>query len=79
MISISVNTSTLRKSVVEEVTTSPNNVFRELGVDVSRSMVTLNGAMLRPGDFSKTFADLGVDDGSENRLTAVVKADGAAA
>lgn len=78
MISISVNTATLRKNVVEDVTTTPGKVFGDLGVDTSRAMVTLNGGVITTLQLNNTFAELGAHDGDEIRLTAVVKADGAA-
>lgn len=77
MISINVRTTTTRRTVTEDVTATPNQIFESLGVDISTSMVNLNGAPIRGGEFNKSFADLGVEDGSTVNLNAIVKADGA--
>lgn len=43
------------KSVMERVS-------QDYGVDWSRGTTNLDGATLRPGDASKTFADFGITD-----------------
>ena len=77
MISVNVRTNTTRRTVSEDITATPRQVFDELGVDTSTSMVNLNGAMLGAADFNKSFGDLGVEDGSTANLNAIVKMDGA--
>ena len=61
------------------MTSTPREVFAELGVDTSTSMVNLDGAILSAADFGKTFEELRVADGSTANLNAIVKADGALA
>lgn len=78
MISINVRTNSIRKTVSEDVTATPRQVFDELGVDTSTSMVSLNGAPLSAGDFDKPFEELSVADGGTVFMNAIVKADGAA-
>lgn len=77
MISINVRTTTTRRTVSEDVTATPRQVFDELGVDISRSMVNLNGAVLAAAELNQSFEALGVADGSTANLNAIVKADGA--
>ena len=77
MISINVRTNTTRRTVSADVTQTPRDVFNELGVDTSTSMVNLDGAILSAADFAKSFEDLGVADGATANLNAIVKADGA--
>ncbi|MBR4335765.1 MAG: hypothetical protein IKP74_04855 [Clostridia bacterium] len=77
MISINVRTNTQRRTVNEDITATPKQVFEELGVDTSTSMVNLNGTILSGADFNKSFEALGVADGTTANLNAIVKADGA--
>lgn len=77
MISINVRTNTTRRTVAEEITATPAQVFENLGIDTSSSMVNLNGTPLGASDFGKTFEQLRVEDGSTANLNAIVKADGA--
>lgn len=77
MISINVRTNTTRRTITTDVTTTPKEVFAELGIDTSTSMVNLDGAILSAADFGKTFEALNIADGSTANLNAIVKADGA--
>lgn len=79
MILINVRTNTARRAVSADVTSTPREVFAELDVDTSTSMVNLDGAILSAADFGKTFEELRVADGSTANLNAIVKADGALA
>lgn len=79
MISVNVRTNSARRTVSTDITSTPRDVFAELGVDTSTSMVNLDGAMLSAADFGKTFEELKVADGATVNLNAIVKADGAAA
>lgn len=79
MISINVRTNTTRRTVSADVTSTPREVFNELGVDTSTSMVNLDGAILSAADFGKSFEELRIADGSTANLNAIVKADGALA
>lgn len=78
MISINVRTNTTRRTVSADVTSTPRQVFDELGIDTSSSMVNLNGTILTGRDFDDTFEALRIEDGSVANLNAIVKADGAA-
>jgi hypothetical protein len=77
MLSINVRTNTTRRTVSQDVTSTPRAVFNELGIDTSTSMVNLNGTILSGADFDKSFESLGVADGTTANLNAIVKADGA--
>ena len=77
MLSINVRTNTTRRTVSQDITATPNQVFDELGGDTSTSMVNLNGTILSGADFNKSFEELGVADGTSANLNAIVKADGA--
>lgn len=79
MLSVNVRTNTIRRTVSEDVVVTPRQVFEELGIDTSTSMVNLNGTILSGADFDKSFEELGISDGSTANLNAIVKADGAAA
>lgn len=54
--------------------------LEQAGVDFATGMITMDGAVLNPGDLNKTFADFGYD-GNEGhnkcQLIAVAKADNA--
>lgn len=78
MITINVSTTTVRRTVIKEITDTPASVFEELGVDTDNSMVTLDGGIVRGGDINKTFGELGLTDGGSTYLRSIVKADGAA-
>jgi sulfur carrier protein ThiS len=77
MLSINVRTNTTRRTVSQDITATPKEVFNELGIDTSTSMVNLNGTILSGADFNKSFEELGVEDGTSANLNAIVKADGA--
>ncbi len=78
MLSVNVRTNTAKRTVSEDITSTPRQVFDELGVDVSTSMVNLSGTILSGSDLNKTFEELGAVDGKAVNLNAIVKADGAA-
>lgn len=77
MISVNVRTNSTRKTVSTDITTTPKALFAELGIDTSTSMINLDGAPITGADFSKTFEELGIADGTTVGLSAIVKADGA--
>lgn len=77
MISINVRTNSNRNTVNEDITATPRQVFAELGIDTSTSMVNLDGTILSGADFDKTFEELNAVDGTTVSLNAIVKADGA--
>lgn len=78
MLSVNVRTTTTPKKIVSaDITSTPRQVFDELGVDTSTSMVNLNGTILSARDMAASFEDLGMTDGTTVNLNAIVKADGA--
>ena len=77
MLSINVRTNTTRRTVAYDVTATPRQVFNELRIDTSTSMVNLDGTILSGADFDKTFEELRAVDGATVNLNAIVKADGA--
>lgn len=78
MITVKANTTHDRREFIEQVNeATPGAIFDKMGVDVSNSMVCVDGAMITAADFGKTFAQLGVADGATVRLSAIVKAQGA--
>lgn len=78
MINVEVRGNFGRKAVTVETTATPAEVFESIGMDYSTSMVTLSGEILEKSEVStKSFADLGVADGSRVTMHAIVKATGA--
>lgn len=77
MISINVRTNTARRTVSEDITSTPKKVFEELGIDTKGGMVNLDGTILSATDLNSTFEQLGVSDGRSVNLNSVVKGDGA--
>ncbi len=77
MISINVRTNTTRRTVSEDITATPKQVFDELGIDYRTSRVNVNGRVLIDDELEYSFETLGIEDGTTADLGAVVKADGA--
>jgi hypothetical protein len=78
MIQITVKSNGTRRTETAEVTSTPAEIFDNIGIDTSRSMVNLDGVVLNSEGQQRTFESLGVTDGSTVTLSSVVKADGAA-
>lgn len=77
MFNLKIGTNMERKTVVESLGTTVAESLENHNVSTSGASVFLNGAILRPQDFGKTFEELGVVDGGVANLTTVVKADSA--
>jgi len=77
MISLNVRTNSVRKTVTAEITDTPRQVFADNNIDISSSMLNLDGTTLSATDLGSTFEALGVADGTSANLNAIVKADGA--
>ena len=78
MIKVIIKTNTVRnKEVTAETTTTPAQVFNEIGVSVAGASVNLNGMILTATDLNSSFEALGVADGTVVNLNSVIKADGA--
>jgi len=77
MISLTIGTNTERKTVL----VSPDEVAKEVleknNVNTSSAAIHLNGALLAGVELNNTFAQLGLEDGKDAMLIAVVKADSA--
>lgn len=61
---------------IDETADTPRSLMERLGVNYSRSQVSLNGTLIAPGFMDSTFAELGVTTNAV--LSAIVKGDGAA-
>lgn len=75
MIRITVKTNVANETIVKAVTSTPKEVFNELGIDYAGKSVNVNGTPLTGDDINETFEELGVSDGTEVRIHAIVKAD----
>lgn len=77
MISVTLKTSTIRKTVSVNEDTTPRQVFENNGLDIDPRSQSLNGQVLSEEDLDTSLEDLGVTDSCF--LSKVVKADGACA
>lgn len=77
MITVNVRTNTTRKTINVDVTTTPAQIFEELGENISSSMININGLTIDKSNLDKSLEELNVADGSTAYLNAIVKADGA--
>ena len=78
MINLTIGTNTERKTVIVEPTEVLADVLADNAVNVASAAIHLNGSLIPGCDLEETFEDLGVEDGSQAMLIAVVKADSAA-
>lgn len=80
MIQVIVGNNVNRETKLVPATTTLRAVLEEAGIDYSRGTTHLDGATLKAGEISKTFAELGYT-GEEGKdkcfLLNVVKADNA--
>lgn len=77
MINLQIGTNTQRKTVLVQPQDSLQDVLDNNEVNINGSALHLNGTLIAGVDTDKTFADLGVQDGSKAMLIAVIKADSA--
>ena len=73
MIKVIVGNNLKRKEVIVEDSTTIKQVLEDAEVDYSTGATHLQGSTLQPGDFDKTFQELGVRE--QCYLINVVKAD----
>ncbi len=79
MISITIKTNNVRKSVNEDINETPRSVLaNQINMTVDRTrQVSLSGMQLDDEELDMTFAALGVEENSDVVLSAIVKGDGA--
>ena len=77
MIKLTIGTNTERKNVMVEPEQTLAEVLTANNVDASHSALNLNGTLIPGVDQEQTFEELGIADGSEAMLIAVIKADSA--
>lgn len=65
------------KTAIHDVTEVFGDVLRQNAVPTERTIVSLFGVPVQAADYGKTLAQLGIEDESEVRISAVVKADSA--
>lgn len=75
MIKVRVGNNFQRSDVIVDSNTTLRQVLEDQGVDYTRGMTNLDGAMLAPGDLDKTFGDFGITEYCY--LTNVTKQDNA--
>jgi sulfur carrier protein ThiS len=77
MIRLLVGTNTERKNVNVNPEDTLKSVLDREHINVTGSALHLDGSLIPGVDATKTFTQLGLQDGSEHMLIAVVKADSA--
>ena len=77
MIRLTLATTAKRETIIVDVNDTPENVLSEHNVSTSGATVSLNMKLLEAVDLGKSFGELGIAEGSEAMLSAVVKADAA--
>lgn len=75
MIRITVKTNVANETIVKPVTATPKEVFDELGIEYSGKSVNVNGTPLIGNDINESFESIGVADGTDVKMHAIVKAD----
>ena len=78
MITITIKTNNIRKTVVEPITETPASIFQSIGITpTERNQVSLSGSVLDGNELNKTFAELGIIEDEEVTLSSIIKGDGA--
>ena len=75
MVRVTVGNNMNRKNIIVENDATIRQVLEENGIDYAVTSMNLDGVSLRPGDFDKTFDELGVGD--HCYLLSVTKTDNA--
>ncbi len=75
MVRVTVGNNMNRKNIIVENDATIRQVLEENGIDYATTGMNLDGVSLRPGDFDKTFDELGVGD--HCYLLSVTKTDNA--
>lgn len=77
MIKLTIGTNTTKKVVLAEADKPVKDILSECAVDVTRSALHLNGTLIPGADTELSLEELGIKDGAEAMLIAVIKADSA--
>ncbi len=77
MIKVSVKTNTTRREITVQPSTTPLEIFAQVGANVGGCSVNINGKTLTNTELNSTLENLGYKSGDEIALGAIVKADGA--
>ena len=75
MIKLTVSSNTKRKSIVVSGSTTPAEAFKEVGIDYTRGLASLDGCNLRREDLDKSLDSLGCGDTAT--LMSIIKNDNA--
>ncbi len=75
MVKVTIGNNMQRQEVIVESDATIREVLEENHIEYGMASMHLDGVSLRPGDFDKTFEDLGVTD--HCYLLAVTKTDNA--
>ena len=77
MISITIKTNNIRKTVNIDVESTPREVLASVGfTGTTHNTFYLTGEALDEAELDATFSTLGVEDGDDVTLSSVVKGDG---
>lgn len=77
MIKVTVKSNTTRDTDVFELDNTPAQAFAKFGIEANSNLFYIDGRTISNGGANKTFAELGIEDGTEHTLSAIVKAEGA--
>lgn len=77
MVKLTVGTNTQSNDVIVPVTTTLSEAIKESKIVIGNAALHLNGQMIPGAALSSTLESLGVVDGTEAMLIAVIKADSA--
>jgi len=75
MISVRISAAT-RKTVATDVSNTPKALLEENNIGINRQSINLDGQQLDSNDINKTFAQLGVTDGTTVQLNVTANKDG---
>ena len=78
MINVTVKSNDVRENRIVSLSDTPLSVLESVGVPTGHVMPWMRGEQLSGEELLMTFEELGVEDGTDVKISAVVKADGAA-
>lgn len=77
MFRLKLGTNTSTKTVVMRLDATPKQALAESSITYDRGIIYFEGNTLNTGDLNKSFAELGVTEGSDATLNVVIKQDNA--